>query len=39
MTFSTEDGKIFDYTIYPVKQDGIDQLESWIAQLDTPYLE
>ncbi len=38
MTFSTEDGKIFDYTIYPVKQDGIDQLESWIAQLDTPYL-
>ncbi len=38
MAFSTADGKRFDYTVYPVKQDGIDQLESWIAQLDTPYL-
>lgn len=38
MGFSTKDGKSFDYTIYPVNQDGIDKLESWIAQLDTPYL-
>ena len=26
------------YTIYPVNQEGIDKLEAWIAQLDTPYL-
>ena len=38
MGFSTKDGKSFDYTIYPVQQDGIDKLEAWIAQLDTPYL-
>lgn len=37
-SFSTRDGKSLDYTIYPVNQDGIDKLESWIAQLDTPYL-
>lgn len=38
MSFSTKDGTHFDYTIYPVNQDGIDKLEVWIAQLDTPYL-
>ncbi|MDE7478048.1 MAG: extracellular solute-binding protein, partial [Lachnospiraceae bacterium] len=38
MSFSTKDGESFDYTIYPVQQDGIDKLENWIKQLDTPYL-
>lgn len=38
MSSSTKDGESFQYTIYPVQQDGIDKLESWIAQLDTPYL-
>lgn len=38
MSFSTHDGEHFSYTIYPVNQDGIDKLENWIAQLDTPYL-
>lgn len=38
MSFSTNGGERFTYTIYPVKQDGIDKLEAWIAQLDTPYL-
>ncbi|MDE7323176.1 MAG: ABC transporter substrate-binding protein [Lachnospiraceae bacterium] len=38
MGFSMKDGKSFEYTIYPVNQDGIDKLEAWIAQLDTPYL-
>ncbi len=36
--FSTRDGKSVNYTIYPVNQDGIDQLEQWIAALETPYL-
>lgn len=36
--FSTKDGESIHYTIYPVDQEGIDKLESWIAQLDTPYL-
>lgn len=35
---STKDGRGYEYTIYPVEQDGIDRLESWIAGLDTPYL-
>ncbi len=38
MSFSTKDGVHFSYTIYPVNQEGIDKLEAWIAQLDTPYL-
>lgn len=38
MSFSTKDGEHFSYTIYPVNQEGIDKLEAWIAQLDTPYL-
>lgn len=37
-SFSYHDGTSFGYTIYPVNQDGIDKLESWIAQLETPYL-
>lgn len=36
--FSTKDGRSVDYTVYPVNQDGIDRLEQWIAELDTPYL-
>lgn len=36
--FSTKDGKSVHYTIYPVNQDGIDRLEQWIAELETPYL-
>ena len=35
---STKDGRGYEYAIYPVEQDGIDRLESWIAGLDTPYL-
>ena len=38
MSFSTKDGTHFEYIIYPVKQEGIDKLEAWITQLDTPYL-
>lgn len=38
VTFSDEDGLAFGYNIYPVDQEGIDQLEQWIASLDTPYL-
>ncbi len=38
VTFSDEDGLAFGYSIYPVDQEGIDQLEQWIASLDTPYL-
>ena len=38
MSFSTKNGEHFSYTIYPVNQEGIDKLEAWIAQLDTPYL-
>lgn len=38
MGFSTKDGTHMSYTIYPVNQEGIDKLEAWIAQLDTPYL-
>ena len=36
--FLTKDGKSINYTIYPVNQDGIDKLEQWIAELETPYL-
>lgn len=32
------DGTTFGYDIFPVNQDGIDNLEKWIAGLDTPYL-
>lgn len=35
---SNIDGESYGYTIYPVKQDGIDRLERWIAAFDTPYL-
>lgn len=35
---STKDGRGYEYTIYPVEQDGIDRLERWIAQMETPYL-
>lgn len=38
MSFSTKDGMHLEYTIYPVQQEGIDRLEKWIAELDTPYL-
>lgn len=38
MSFSMKDGIRFSYTIYPVDQEGINKLESWIAQFDTPYL-
>lgn len=37
-SFTNKDGESFGYTIYPVEQDGIDNLEKWIAELDTPYL-
>lgn len=32
------DGVMHGFTIYPVEQEGIDLLEQWIADLDTPYL-
>ncbi|MDE7479170.1 MAG: extracellular solute-binding protein, partial [Lachnospiraceae bacterium] len=32
-----KDGETYRYIIYPVNQDGIDNLEKWIAVLDTPY--
>lgn len=38
MDFSMRDGKSLDYTVYPINQDGIDKLESWIAQFYTSYL-
>ena len=37
-TSYTINGVDYGFTIYPVKQDGIDLLEQWIAALDTPYL-
>ena len=37
-SFSTKDGQRYDFTVYPVEQDGIDRLESWIEELETPYL-
>lgn len=37
-SFSTKDGQHYDFTVYPVEQDGIDRLESWIEELETPYL-
>ncbi|MDE7274579.1 MAG: ABC transporter substrate-binding protein [Lachnospiraceae bacterium] len=38
IAFSDADGLAFGYNIFPVDQEGIDQLEKWIAALDTPYL-
>lgn len=38
IVFSDADGLAFGYSIYPVDQEGIAQLEKWIAALDTPYL-
>ena len=35
---SSKDGRGYKLTIYPVEQDGIDRLERWIAESDTPYL-
>ncbi|MDE7416435.1 MAG: ABC transporter substrate-binding protein [Lachnospiraceae bacterium] len=38
IVFSDADGLAFGYSIFPVDQEGIAQLEQWIASLDTPYL-
>ncbi len=36
--FTMANGENFLYMIYPVNQDGIERLEQWIAQLNTPYI-
>jgi len=38
VSFSDADGLAFGYDIFPVDQEGIAQLEAWIAALNTPYL-
>lgn len=37
-SFMNKDGETFGFTIFPVEKNGVDNLEKWIAGLDTPYL-